>query len=155
MPGIVPGPSDEWDRHHHLYSRGATDFKHKIISIILFNLKCSEGKYTTRAHPRKTWIHRMREGFPGQGIFKTRPERGVRHTGEMGGGGSFLDRGTSMSEDPRQENLSAPEGLKLQAGQCGWTRVREREPHDDSALVDKWSSRLDTSPLPGTHHLDR
>ena len=57
----------------------------------------------------------MEEGFSKQGICKTRPETGVRHTGDMGGLGSLLARRTSTSEDPRQESAEYTGGIEIES----------------------------------------
>ena len=81
----------------------------------------------------------MKEGFSKKGICKTRPETGVRHTGEMGGLGSLLARRTSMSEDPRQESAECTGGIEIESRQCGWNGVRRENPRMASH---SWTGRV-------------
>lgn len=71
----------------------------------------------------------MEEGFSKQGICKTRPETGVRHTGDMVGLGPFWARRTSTSEDSRwQESAECTGGIEIGASQCARNRVRRENP---------------------------
>lgn len=111
-----------WDRHGHPYTSGGTDLKDKINDWSFSPFKINVLKESTQWEhiaERPELMCRMKEAFSGQGIFKIRPERGVKDMGDVKGGWIFLDKEASMSEDPWQENVGMLERLKLKAGQCG------------------------------------